>query len=122
MTQDTQQDSPLDKRSKEISYEGIEVATNNTATMSCLVFHTDTQSVAIYKHDIIRIDYGEETDDSIVISTRYHIVVLNGYNLDILFHALCLQSIFAVYETVDGDEKNCHVIAISIMDQSRGDE
>lgn len=105
-----------EKESAQSKLVGIRTNDNESASLNAIVFITETLSTALPRHDFVKIEYGEEIGKSILITTRDHLIELEGQRLDRLFDLLALNRVFSIEEgsKQDKPEDRTSVIKITI--------
>ena len=90
-----------------------------------LVFISKTNSVALPTHEVIRIDYGEQTDFTIQLSTRRFLAVVEGVNLHLLFSQLTTNSVYEIeewHEPNKSQKELCYATKIQVLDLAEQDQ
>lgn len=111
-----------EKESAQSKLVGIRANDNESASLNAIVFITETLSTALPRHDFVKIEYGEEIGKSILITTRDHLIELEGERLDRLFDLLALNRVFSIEEAQDQSQRENITIARKITIANLVDE
>lgn len=96
----------VEKKSQSDRLVGIRTNDNEGATLNAIVFITPTLSTAFPRHDFVKIEWGKELTGNLLITTREHLIELQGERLDRLFDLLSLNRVYSIEESIDQDERD----------------